>query len=69
MARTLAEIRSEVLELSDVERRALVEELMASLDGDAWRRDWLGEAQRRYRDIETGEVRTLSREEFMSNHD
>jgi putative addiction module component (TIGR02574 family) len=70
MARTLDEIRDEVLELSDVERRALAEELIDSLaGGDAWHREWIAEAQRRYREIESGAVPTLSREEFMSNHD
>jgi putative addiction module component (TIGR02574 family) len=70
MATTLEEARKVVMELSDADRAALVEELVAGSPADeVWRREWAEEAERRYQELSSGSVPALTREEFFRDED
>lgn len=62
MTRRLDELAAEALELERESRAALARTLLDSLDEpsvDAVGEEWLAEAERRYREIKEGKVRTI----------
>ena len=70
MARKLAEIQKEALQLPEKERARLAEELLQSLapgeDVDA-EEEWLQEAERRYRAYREGKMGARSAHEVLSD--
>ncbi len=68
MARSLAEIEMEVLQLPEGERAALAEQLLRSLipgeDVDA-EDDWLREAERRYQEYREGNIKSRPSEKVI----
>lgn len=67
MAKTLEEVRQDVLELSAVDRAALVEELVALPTDARWREAWSEESERRLERMRSGADRELTAEEFWSD--
>jgi putative addiction module component (TIGR02574 family) len=70
MADALTEIEAKIGTLSAEEKVALIRALIADLDGppDAdVKRAWLEEAQRRYRDILEGKVKTIPADQVFEN--
>lgn len=62
MARTLAKVEDDALQLSDEERARLAVRLLASLEEEAESPEeveklWLAEAERRFEELRTGVVR------------
>ena len=69
MARSLAEIERELLELPERERAVLARDLLATLDkgqGDEVEELWAREAERRYREYRKGNVGATSAEEAFA---
>jgi putative addiction module component (TIGR02574 family) len=68
MARTLEEVRTAAMGLSDNERLELAEELVGSVTPtEQWRDAWAREAERRYQRMVSGEDPGLTLEEFWSD--
>lgn len=68
MAKSLAEIREEVLELSERDRAALAEQLLQSLipgEEVVAEEEWLEEAERRYRAYREGKISGRPAEEVL----
>jgi hypothetical protein len=68
MPRTLQEVQEEALELDLDERAALAEKLLRSLEGISEaenERLWMAEADRRRREIESGQVEALPGDEVL----
>lgn len=64
---TLERLRSQISTLSPSERATLAHELSSSLDGvrdDAVEQTWNEEIMRRIAQIETGQTKLLTREQF-----
>ena len=71
MARTLAKVEDEALQLSEKERARLAVRLLASLEEDAESPEeveklWLAEAQQRFEELRTGVVRGVSAREVFA---
>lgn len=68
MARTLEEVRTDAMSLSDKERLVLAEDLVGSVPPtEQWREAWAREAERRYERMVSGEDPGLTLEEFWSD--
>jgi hypothetical protein len=68
MARTLDEVRSMAMELSDADRLQLSEQLVVSVGWDKSVRDaWITEAARRYQRLANGDDPGLTLEEFLAD--
>jgi putative addiction module component (TIGR02574 family) len=68
MARALADIERDILELSEKERLELLQKLIGDLDapGDTnAEADWLKESERRLGEIENGTARTFPAEDVL----
>jgi putative addiction module component (TIGR02574 family) len=68
MARALADIERDILELSEKERLELLQKLIGDLDapGDAnAEADWLKESERRLGEIENGTARTFPADDVL----
>jgi putative addiction module component (TIGR02574 family) len=68
MARALADIERDILELSEKERLELLQKLIGDLDapGDTnGEADWLKESERRLSEIENGTARTFPAEDVL----
>lgn len=62
MARSIREIEQEVRALQTAERNQLLRELIADVDGEpehATKEAWLQEAQRRYKELQSGLVESV----------
>lgn len=69
MARELAEIAAEALELARESRAALAKQLLDSLDQpsvDELGQGWVAEAERRYSELKAGRARSLPSEEVFA---
>jgi len=72
MSRSLEEIASEALELGVEARAALAKRLLDSLDDltpEECERMWIGEADRRYRQLKAGTAKSYSAEEVFARLD
>ena len=61
---TLQEIEAAMLQLSEKDRLRLAEKILDSLSGSLEAEDILAEAIRRDAELESGEVKALSEQEF-----
>ena len=71
MARTLAKVEDEALQLSEQERARLAVRLLASLEEEAEspeevERLWLSEAEQRFEELRTGVVRGVPAREVFA---
>ncbi len=71
MARTLAKVEDEALQLSEQERARLAVRLLASLEEEAEspeevERLWLAEAEQRFEELRTGVVRGVPAREVFA---
>jgi len=69
MAKTIEDIENEIRALSAEDRRHLLRDLIADLDGDMDQdaeEAWLGEVERRYKEIKEGGVELIPAEEVFS---
>jgi putative addiction module component (TIGR02574 family) len=73
MSRSLKQLQAEALELSSVERRALIEVLSASLDGDGddespeeIENAWADEIRTRLEEYRAGRVQTVPADEVFA---
>ena len=70
MVRVLAELETEIRGLASEEKVRLLESLIEDLDGSPERgveEAWLSEAQRRSREIDSGEVRAIPASEVFAH--
>ena len=70
MSNVVAEIEERIRSLSPEAKTELVRSLIAELDGPAEsdvERAWLEEAQRRYREVSSGQVAAVSGEQVFRN--
>jgi len=70
MSDMVAELESKIRALSPEERAELIRLLIADLDGPSdmnIERTWLEEAQKRYREITEGKVKTVPGEQVFEN--
>ena len=70
MSTSVAEIEAQIRALGPEDKAILFRALIAELDGpsdEAVQRAWLEEAQRRYREIENGNVEPVAAERVFSN--
>ncbi len=70
MARTLEDIRRDALALTPEEKSRLLQDLIADLDGVTEQnveREWVAEAERRYRSLQAGETTARPAEEVLAD--
>ena len=69
MAKTIEDIENEIRSLSADDRMHLLRDLIADLDGSMDKdveKAWLEEAERRYKEVKSGEVELISAEEVFA---
>ena len=69
MAKTIEDIENEIRSLSADDRMHLLRDLIADLDGSMDKdveKAWLEEAERRYKEVKTGEVELIPAEEVFA---
>jgi putative addiction module component (TIGR02574 family) len=69
MAKTIEDIESDIRKLSADDRRNLLRDLIADLDGDmdqGVEEAWLVEAERRYKELEEGDAELIPAEEVFA---
>lgn len=67
-AKTLDDVRVDVMQLADEDRQKLVEEIFRARWNPAWREAWSNESEQRYDRLKSGKDRGLSLDEFWTDN-